>query len=280
MLLARHLLRSTTTPPPPVATPGSNKNMRTSKVVTDTERVEPEDDDNNEDEEDLLPPIWPDDLEQIPYIHTRLTVEESEKRSLQFYNQMNARRSVRFFSSDPVSRTVVENIIRTAGTGPSGAHTEPWTFVAVCDPDVKLQIRDIVEAEEEINYTKRMGKQWVADLKALKTTWVKEYLTEVPWVLLVFKQAYSTLPDGRKRTHYYHEISTALASGLLLAAIQYAGLVTLTSTPLNCGPALRSLLDRPQNEKLLLLLPLGYPSPSATVPSLTRKPLEDIMVVV
>lgn len=238
------------------------------------------DDDDLEEKSSLVDPLWPDDLDHVPFIHTRLSPEESEQRSREFYHLMSHRRSIRFFSPDPVPRHVIDNVIRTAGTSPSGAHTEPWTFVAVRDPDVKQEVRAIVEAEEEINYTKRMGNQWVKDLGALRTTWVKEYLTEAPWVLLVFKQTYGLLPDGRKRNHYYNEISTALAGGLLLAAIQYAGLVTLTSTPLNCGPALRTLLQRPPNEKLLLLLPVGYPAPDASVPNLTRKPLDQIMVVV
>ncbi|XP_042858714.1 iodotyrosine deiodinase 1-like, partial [Penaeus japonicus] len=224
--------------------------------------------------------------EEEKYISTptfpscRYSPEESIKKSKEFYELMNTRRSVRFFSSDPVPREVIENVVRTAGTSPSGAHTEPWTFAVVGDPEAKQRIREIVEEEEEINYKKRMGDQWVQDLKALKTSWVKEYLTAAPWLILVFKQTYGLLPDGRKRNHYYHEISTALAGGILLTAIHNAGLVTLTSTPLNCGPALRTLLNRPPNEKLLLLLPVGYPSEDATVPDLKRKPLEEVMVVV
>lgn len=236
--------------------------------------------DEVEDKSKLVDPLFPDDLDHIPYSRPRLSPEESIKKSKEFYELMDTRRSVRFFSADPVPREVIENVVRTAGTSPSGAHTEPWTFAVVGDPEVKQRVREIVEEEEEINYKKRMGNQWVQDLKALRTSWVKEYLTTAPWLILVFKQTYGMLPDGRKRNHYYHEISTALAGGILLSAIHNAGLVTLTSTPLNCGPALRTLLNRPPNEKLLLLLPVGFPSDEATVPDLKRKPLEDIMVVV
>lgn len=239
------------------------------------------DEDNCEEEEsNLVEPLWPENLDHIPFHHTRYSHDESLRRSKEFYELMNKRRSVRFFSSDPVPREVIDNIIWTAGTSPSGAHTEPWSFVVIGDSKVKEELRTLVEAEEEINYRKRMGPQWVQDLKSLGTTWVKEYLTEAPWIIVVFKQGYGLLPDGRKRTHYYHEVSTALAGGLLLTAIQYAGLVTLTSTPLNCGPQLRTLLDRPTNEKLMLLLPVGYPTPDATVPNLTRKPLKEIMTVI
>ncbi|XP_045608156.1 iodotyrosine deiodinase [Procambarus clarkii] len=238
------------------------------------------DEDDDQVTPNLVEPLWPEHLKHLPYNFTRVSAEESMRKSKDFYEVMNQRRTVRNFSSDPVPREVIQNVIRAAGTAPSGAHTEPWTFVAVCDPDVKEQLRTIVEAEEEINYTKRMGNQWLKDLKGLRTGWVKEYLTTAPWLILVFKQAYGILPDGRKRNHYYHEISTAIAGGILLSAIHTAGLATLTSTPLNCGPALRALLQRPPNEKLLLLLPVGYPASDATIPNLTRKPLEQIMAVV
>ncbi|KAM9679417.1 iodotyrosine deiodinase 1 isoform 3-T3 [Dama dama] len=167
-----------------------------------------------------------------------------------------------------------------AGTAPSGAHTEPWTFVVVKDPDVKHKIREIIEEEEEINYLKRMGPRWVTDLKKFRTNWIKEYLDTAPVLILIFKQVHGFAANGKKKIHYYNEISVSIACGILLAALQNAGLVTVTTTPLNCGPRLRVLLNRPTNEKLLMLLPVGYPSEDATVPNLARKTLDQIMVTV
>ncbi|XP_063216049.1 iodotyrosine deiodinase 1 isoform X2 [Bacillus rossius redtenbacheri] len=237
-----------------------------------------------EDDEDACNPdissALPVNLQHVPLEFSRLPAEESLRRSQEFYQLMSGRRTVRFFSSDPVPADVIRNIIKTAGTAPSGAHTEPWTYVVVSDPDVKQKIRDIVEEEEEVNYKKRMGVKWTTDLKPFKTNWIKEYLTTAPYLILVFKQLYSFKEDGTKKIHYYNEISVSLASGILLAAIHFAGLVSLTSTPLNCGPALRSLLGRPSYEKLTLLLPVGYPSQEATVPDLARKPLHEILVEV
>ncbi|KAB7502769.1 Iodotyrosine deiodinase 1 [Armadillidium nasatum] len=149
---------------------------------------------------------------------------------------MNGRRTLRFFSTEPVDKKIIANLIKTA------------------------------------------GNQWTTDIKGFRTTWIKEYLTEAPWLILIFRQAYFPLPDGKRRTHYYNEISTAISAGVLLAAIQNAGLVTLTSTPMNCGPALRDLFERPSHEKLMLLLPIGFPRKDATVPKLQRKPLEELMI--
>ncbi|XP_066529002.1 iodotyrosine deiodinase [Hoplias malabaricus] len=221
-----------------------------------------------------------ENLLHVPYTPPRYSVEEMLERSQQFYKLLNQRRSVRFISPEPVPREVIDNVIWAAGTAPSGAHTEPWTFVVVEDAETKHKIREIVEEEEEINYKQRMGDKWVHDLRRLRTNWVKEYLDTAPYLILVFKQTYGILPNGKKKTHYYNEISVSISCGLLLAALQNVGLVTVTSTPLNCGPKLRVLLQRPANEKLLMLLPVGFPAPDATVPDLSRKDLSDIMVFV
>ena len=160
-----------------------------------------------------------------------------------------------------------------------GAHTEPWTFVIVQDPKIKSQIRDIIEKEEYINYDRRMGDKWVQALKFINTDHEKPYLEEAPYLIVVLKQPYRITPDG-KHVHYYYEISTAISTGILIAAIQNAGLVSVTTTPMNAGGKIRELLGRPEHEKVMLLLPVGYPADNATVPAVARKPLDDIMVVI
>lgn len=247
------------------------------KYLSPDQEAEVHDDEIEDAEGAKISSALPEDLPHVPLTtYKRYSEKEMVERSAAFYHEMDSRRTVRFYSSEPVPKEVMENIIRTAGTAPSGAHTEPWTYVVVGDKDLKASVRQLIEEEEEINYNKRMGVQWTTDLMPLKTNWVKEYLTTAPYLVLVFKQAYGFNPDGTKKNHYYNEVSVAIATGILLAAIQKAGLVTLTSTPLNCGPALRTLLGRPNNEKLMILLPVGYPAKDCTVPDLSRKPLEEI----
>ncbi|KAF6733381.1 Iodotyrosine dehalogenase 1 [Oryzias melastigma] len=231
-----------------------------------------------EGEDDWVDSREVEDLAHVPYSPPRYPEETMQQRSKDFYTLMNQRRSVRFISPEPVPRRVIDDVILTAGTAPSGAHTEPWTFVVVSDQETKSQIRNIVEEEEEMNYRQRMGDKWVHDLAKFRTNWIKEYLDVAPYLILIFKQTYGILPNGKKKTHYYNEISVSISCGILLAALQNVGLVTVTSTPLNCGPQLRLLLKRPANEKLLLLLPVGYPATDATVPDLKRKSLNEIMV--
>ena len=227
----------------------------------------------------LAPSLHPEDTPQVPYNPPRLSEEEMIRKSEMYYQTLNKRRSVRYFSNDPVPIKVIENVIRAAGTSPSGAHCEPWTFVVVKDPKIKTKVRDIIEEQEYHNYDRRMGEKWVNDLKFMNTTHMKSYLEEAPFLIVVMKQQYRIAEDGVKHPHYYYEISTAIAAGFLLTAIHMAGLVTVTTTPLNAGVALRELFGRPESEKVMLLFPVGYPSGDCEVPDIERKPLEEIMVV-
>ena len=211
----------------------------------------------------------------IPFTLPRYEVDEMRTRARQFYEQANKRRSCRYFSSDPVPRDVVEQCILALGTSPSGAHTEPWKLVVVYSMEEKLAIRQIVEEEEKVNYERRMGRDWVQDLAKFGTNCVKEYISEADCIILVFKEPFH-YKDGVKNNNWYYECSVSISVGILLCALNNVGLVTVTSTPMNSGPAIRRLLNRPSHEKLAFLLPVGYPSTTATVPDLKRKSLSEI----
>ncbi len=186
---------------------------------------------------------------------------------------MEARRSLRFFSTRKVERELIEELILIAGTAPSGAHKQPWTFVAISDSEKKREIRIAAEAEERHFYDSAAGEEWLRDLRPLGTDWEKPFLEDAPWLVAVFRQ--STAPDGSK--HYYTQESLGISCGFLIAAIHQIGLVTLTHTPSPMN-FLSGILERPTNEKPFLLLPIGYPADGATVPDLKRKNLEQIAV--
>ena len=84
------------------------------------------------------------------------------------------------------------------------------------------------------------------------------------------------LKYGKKKNNYYVTESVGIAVGLLLAAIQNAGLCALTHTPSPMG-FLKNLLQRPDNETPFLLIPVGYPAPDATVPDIARKAANDFI---
>lgn len=207
----------------------------------------------------------------------RRSLDESRVRAEAFYREMNRRRTTRHFSTDPVPRDLIEWAIRTAGTAPSGAHQQPWTFVAVSDPGLKRQIREAAEREEHEFYHGRAPEDWIEALAPLGTDEHKPHLTDAPWVVVLFRQAHGLRPDGSKRTYYYTQESCGIAAGFFIAAVHQMGLVTLTHTPNPMG-FLGELLDRPPHEKAMLVMPVGYPAPDAQVPDLTRKPLDEIAV--
>lgn len=204
------------------------------------------------------------------------TEEEMINRSKSFYQYMNKRRSIRDFSDQPVPNEIIDNIIKTASTAPSGAHKQPWTFCVVTNPEIKKQIRIAAEKEEKESYESRMPDSWKADLEPLGTDWHKPFLETAPYLIIVFKKAYD-LVDGEKRNNYYVNESVGLACGLLISAIHNAGLVTLTHTPSPMN-FLQKILKRPENERPFLLLPVGYSAANVKVPDLTRKSLEEIKV--
>lgn len=214
----------------------------------------------------------------IPYRPERLPEAEMLRRAREHYEEMERRRSVRFFSPDPVPRELIETAIRTASTAPSGAHRQPWRFVVVGDPAVKREIRAAAETEERESYLGgRMPPEWLEALAPLGTGWEKPYLEIVPWLVVVFEELYELLPDGRKRKNYYPKESVGIACGFFIAALHRMGLATLTHTPSPMG-FLSRILNRPPNEKPFILFPVGYPAPDAEVPDLRRKGLDQVSI--
>ncbi|EAY24994.1 nitroreductase family protein [Microscilla marina] len=213
----------------------------------------------------------------IPYVRDTYSEEEMKVRSQSFYEFMDKRRTVREFSDKPVPREVIDHIIMTASTAPSGAHKQPWTFCVVSNPEVKKKIREAAEAEEEVNYNGRMSDEWLKDLEPFATNEHKPFLEIAPYLIVVFKRVFETEEEHKKKNNYYVNESVGLAGGFLLAAIHHAGLVALTHTPSPMN-FLSNLLDRPANERAFLLIPVGYPADNPTVPDLTRKGKEDVIV--
>ena len=210
---------------------------------------------------------------------TERTPEEMQRRAHEFYEHMNRRRSVRQFSDRPVPDGVIEDCLRTAGTAPSGAHKQPWHFVAVRDPAVKQEIRLAAEEEERAFYGGRAPDDWLEALAPLGPDERKPFLETAPCLIAVFARSFGRGADGEREKHYYVQESVGIATGFLIAALHGAGLVTLTHTPSPMG-FLNQLLGRPKEERPFLLLVTGYPAADAQVPDLSRSPLADISTFV
>ena len=213
----------------------------------------------------------------IPLSFSELSMDEMLSRAQSFLNEMNERRTTRNFSSKPVPRKLIEIAIETASTSPSGAHLQPWTFVAVSNHEMKMKIRMEAEREEKKSYDERMPESWLELLRPLGTDYVKEHITDAPWVVVLFRQTKRVRSDGEKSPTYYSTESVGIAAGMFITAIHHMGLCTLTHTPSPMG-FLRELLERPEHETATLLLPVGYPSDDAEVPDLKRKSLDEVCV--
>jgi len=213
----------------------------------------------------------------IPLVFAELTEDEMHSRADEFYELMDKRRTTRHFSSRKVSAELIETAVKTAGTAPSGAHLQPWTFVAIANPDLKMKIRQAAEEEEEKFYAERMPEAWEEVLAPLGTDHVKEHITDAPWVVVLFRHSQRQRSNGEWSPTYYSQESCGIAAGLFIAAIHNMGLVTLTHTP---SPMrfLGEILKRGEHETAMLLMPVGYPSESAMVPQLQRKALEEILI--
>jgi iodotyrosine deiodinase len=213
----------------------------------------------------------------VEYKRERYTDEQLVERSASFFQLLDTRRTVRDFSCKPIPKEVIDTILLTASTAPSGAHKQPWTFCVVKDSSIKSKIREAAEKEEYENYHGRMSEEWLEDLKPFQTDWKKEFLETAPYLIIVFKKVYDIGANGEKKNNYYVTESVGIACGFLLAAIHHAGLVALTHTPSPMN-FLSKILERPENERPFLLIPVGYPSDEMYVPKLTRKELNEISV--
>jgi len=213
----------------------------------------------------------------VPYKYNKYSPAEVLERALVYRGQMSLRRTIREFSDKPVSREIIENLIMTASSAPSGANKQPWTFCAVSDPETKSQIRIAAEKEEYESYNGRMTQEWLNDLAPLGTDWHKPFLEIAPWLIVVFKRVYELAEGGEKMKNYYVNESVGLACGFFLTAVHNAGLASLTHTPSPMN-FLQEILQRPANERPFLLIPVGYPAEGATVPDIGRKNADQVIV--
>ena len=213
--------------------------------------------------------------DSIPLDFVVFPPDEMLRRAEEFYAEMRQRRTVREFSSRPVSREIIEACIRAAGTAPSGANQQPWRFVVVGSPAIKAKVRIAAEAEETEFYQRRATDAWLGALAPLGTDASKPFLETAPWLIAIFYEAYGLDSAGQRVKRYYPMDSAGISCGVLIAALHHAGLATLTHTPSPMA-FLNEILDRPDNERPFLLLVVGYPAEGATVPNILRKSLADI----
>jgi nitroreductase len=170
----------------------------------------------------------------------------------------------------------MEHLIMTGSTAPSGAHKQPWTFCLISNAELKSKLRALAEEEERKSYEGRMSESWLKDLEPLGTDAVKAFIDVAPWIVVIMKRPYELDAEGNKHQNYYVNESVGLAAGFFLMAVHHAGLVALTHTPSPMN-FIAKALERPENERPFLLIPVGYPAEGAKVPDLKRKEKENVI---
>ena len=213
----------------------------------------------------------------IPLEWAELPENEMKMRALELFENMDKRRTTRHFSSRNVPRELVEQAIRCGSTAPSGAHLQPWTFVAVSNAELKTKMREAAEEEERKTYSERMPEAWQEVLEPLGTDAVKEHMTDAPWLVVLFRHSKRVRTNGENGPTYYSTESCGIAAGMFIHAVHNMGLVTLTHTPSPMG-FLRDILNRPEHEHAMLVMPVGYPAEDAMVPDISRKSLDDVAI--
>ena len=201
-------------------------------------------------------------------------IEEMQKRSTSFLENIQRRRTIRDFSDKPVPKDILINCLKSAGTAPSGANRQPWHFSVVSDIEIKKKIRDAAEKEEKKFYSGRAPDEWLEALEPLGTHELKPFLEEAPFLIVIFSEAYGLDSKGDKIKNYYVTESVGIATGILITALHNAGLATLTHTPSPMN-FLREILGRGDNERAFLILVTGFPSKNAKVPNIKKKELEE-----
>ena len=215
----------------------------------------------------------------VPLDWSKLPKQEMEKRATNLFERMNSRRTTRHFSSETVPRCLIEKAILCGSTAPSGAHLQPWTFVAVSNSEMKSKMRTAAELEEQKTYNERMPEAWKEVLQPLGTDAVKAHMTDAPWLVILFRQSKRLRENGEYGPTYYSTESCGIAAGMFIHAVHNMGLVTLTHTPSPMG-FLRTILDRPEHEHAMLVMPVGYPAEDAMVPDISRKSLDEVAVFI
>lgn len=188
------------------------------------------------------------------------------------------RKSTRIFSDESPDLEIIKKCIEIAATAPSGANKQPWSFCLITNKEKKQKIREVAEIGEKQFYLNSSLNKWHEDLKEFNTYISKPFLTKAYCLIPVFYKNYELDKNDQKSVNYYAKESVGISVGFLISALHMAGLSVLTYTPSDKKP-IGHLLDRPKNDILFMLLAVGLPDQSEVYPSITKKPINEILTV-
>lgn len=188
-----------------------------------------------------------------------------------------ARRTVRFYTSDPVPDQLVHTLLEAAACAPTAHNAQPVRYVVIRSPEMKRRLAD------------QMGRRWKRDLERSGTPeasikvelrFSTRRFSDAPLLILVgYTMAeMDVYPDrARRRAEETMAVQSAAAGiqNLLLAASANGLGACWCCAPLFCAGVVRRALDLPDDFVPQALLTIGYPAHTPPVPP--RKPLDAIV---
>jgi len=176
------------------------------------------------------------------------------------------RRDVRRFRRDPVSPELLKTVIHFSALSPSVGYSQPWRFICVRRPDLRLAVRANFLACNKDALADYSGER--AELYArLKLAG----LDEAPEHLAVFcdMQTQAGQGLGRRTMPEMLEYSAVIAVHTLWLAARAHGLGVGWVSILD-PPEIKRILDVPDSWKLIAYLCIGYPEEEHADPELAR----------
>jgi nitroreductase len=157
------------------------------------------------------------------------------------------RRSVRKYKRDPIPEDVLQRVLEAARLAPSGKNYQPWKFIVVQNEELKEKL------------ARASAEQF--------------FMAEAPIIIVGCgfpDDSYSSM--GRYMKSWPVDVTIALEHLILQAAEEDLGTCWIGSFE---EEEVKSILNVPENVRVLALTPLGYPD--ETAPYRGRKRIDEIV---
>lgn len=201
----------------------------------------------------------------------------SEEERAGVYRAIAERRDMRHFCGGEVAPEVLARLLEAAHQGPSVGLMQPWRFVRICRPDLRLAIADLVERERLLT-AEALGERG-GEFMQLKVEGIKCCAELLVVALMEGREAHVF---GRRTLPQMDLASAACAIQNLWLAARAEGL-GMGWVSLFDPQALAELLQMPAGAEPVAVLCLGpvdefYPAPMLALQGWAApRPLDELL---
>jgi coenzyme F420-0:L-glutamate ligase/coenzyme F420-1:gamma-L-glutamate ligase len=185
------------------------------------------------------------------------------------------RRSIRKYSSRPISTEVLNEILEAARWAPSAHNAQPWRLIALIDRSLKHELAEAMANAWEADMIKD-GAPSEASENQRKAS--MERFTRAPVLILAcltMSNMISYADESRQKSEHdlaVQSLGAAIQNMLLVAHSKTVGACWFCA-PIFCKETVRQVLKIPEDAEPQALIALGYPAEKPRAPY--RKPLQD-----